>query len=260
MAGQDYFKASSLLARLMDDLLANGVRPPTGQAHSRAIEEGRGNADLPGLIQQARITWSQAERGEQTWEQVMTRLLAAFGSAIALDSQLPPKVRYEQARARYEATPSEILLHQLMLRAFEAREYAATSTYLAMDRAETLRRFPPKAAGVMINRLDTIDGILKLEAGDVAGAVQALADSAKAVEQSREGRRLWQPPVMLLAQRLLRAGQTAAVIEYLEACAQFEYLGSEEYTDIGRNPYAPSQMLADIRAGREPQFTNLGIY
>jgi hypothetical protein len=65
---------------------------------------------------------------------------------------------------------------------------------------------------------------------------------------------------MLLAQRLLRAGQSAPVVAYLEVCAQFEYSGGEEYTDQGRNPHSPSQMISAIRAGVEPQFIGLDIY
>ncbi|MEO8663743.1 MAG: hypothetical protein ABI693_35125 [Bryobacteraceae bacterium] len=67
----------------MDDLLAVGVPPLTGQAHRQAADSGRANGDLVGLVKQARLTWSQAGWGEQPWSDVMVR---------------PPTVRYEQAR------------------------------------------------------------------------------------------------------------------------------------------------------------------
>ncbi|HXJ41315.1 MAG TPA: hypothetical protein VNH18_18685 [Bryobacteraceae bacterium] len=260
IAAQDYYKADFLLGSLMDDLLSVGVPPLTGQAYRRAADSGRENGDLVGLVQQARLTWSQAARDEQPWAQVMVRLFIAFSSAVALDSQLPPTVRYEQARTRYEAAPSIILLHQLTRRAFEAGEYAATSKYLIQERAETSHAYPPEAAGLILHRLETLTGILKLGAGDVAGAIQALTDSARALQQYRAGRRLREAPRMLLAVRLLRAGQSAPVLAYLEVCAQFEYPGGEEYTDEGRNPHSPSQMISAIRAGVEPQFSGLDIY
>ena len=244
IAAQDYYKANGLLGSLMDDLLAVGVPPLTGQLHRRAADAGRRDGDLVGLIRQARLTWSQAARHEQPWAEVMVRLFVAFSSAVALDSQLPPTVRYQQARTRYEAAPSIILLHQLTLRAFEAGEYAATSMYLIEEHAETSRLYPPEAAGFILHRLETLNGILKLDAGDMAGAIQALADSARDLQESRVGRRLREAPRMLLAQRLFRAGQFAPVLAYLEACAQFEYAGGEEYTDEGgRNPRSPSQMI-----------------
>jgi hypothetical protein len=84
-----------------------------------------------------------------------------------------------------------------------------------------------------------VTGILKLDAGDVAGAVQALTDSASALQQYRAGRRLREAPRMLLAKRLFQAGQSARVLAYLAVCAQFEYPGGEEYTDEGRNPRSP---------------------
>jgi hypothetical protein len=94
----------------------------------------------------------------------------------------------------------------------------------------------------------------------VAGAAQALTDSAIALQQYRASRRLREAPRMLLAKRLFQAGQSAPVLAYLEVCAQFEYPGGEEYTDEGRNPHSPSQMLSAIRAGVEPQFSNLDMY
>ena len=60
---------------------------------------------------------------------------------------------------------------------------------------------------------------------------------------------------MLLAQELLRAAQLKPVLAYLDICAQFEYSGGEEYTDIGKNPYAPAQLKAAILSGVEPQFS-----
>jgi hypothetical protein len=260
IAAQDYYKANSLLGSLIDDLLAVGVPPLTGQAHRLAANLGRENGDLVGLVRQARLTWSQAARDEQPWAQVMVRLFVAFSSAVALDSQLPPTIRYEQARTRYEAAPSIILLHQLTLRAFEAGEHAATLKYLKQERAEISVLYPPEAAGLILHRLETMTGILKLDAGDVAGAAQALTDSAIALQQYRASRRLREAPRMLLAKRLFQAGQSAPVLAYLEVCAQFEYPGGEEYTDEGRNPHSPSQMLSAIRAGVEPQFSNLDMY
>jgi len=261
VAAQDYYNANDLLGSLMNDLLAVGVSALTGQAHGRAVDLGRKNSDLVGLVRQARLTWSQAARNEQPWAQVMVRLLVAFSSAVALDSQLPPTVRYEQARTRYEAAPSSIPLHQLTLRAFEAGEYAATLKYVKQERAEIFQVYPPEVAGSILNGLETMTGILKLDAGDVAGAVQALTDSASALQINiAPGSRLLEAPRMLLAKRLFQAGQSAPVLTYLEVCAQFKYPGGEEYTDEGRNPHAPSQMISAIRAGVEPQFSGLDIY
>jgi hypothetical protein len=112
IAVQDYYKADVLLGNLMDDLLAVGVPPLTGQARRRAADSGRESGDLAALVQEARLTWSQAARDEQPWAEIMVRLFVAFSSAVALDSRLPPTIRYEQARTRYEAAPSIILLHQ----------------------------------------------------------------------------------------------------------------------------------------------------
>jgi hypothetical protein len=260
IAAQDYFKADVLLGSLMNDLLALHVQPPVGQAHRQAWDSGRENSDLVGLVREARLTWSQAARNEQPWDEVMVRLLIASGSAVALDTRLPLAVRYEQARTRYEAAPSFILLHQLTLRAYEAGEYGAALKYVIQDRAETLRIFPPESAGLIINRLETLIGILKLDAGDLEGALQALTNSASALQQNRGERRLREAPRMLLAKKLLHAGQSAPVLAYLEVCAQFEYPGGEEYTDEGRNPSSPSQMISAIRGGAEPQFTGLDIY
>jgi hypothetical protein len=103
------------------------------------MDAGRENRDFTGLVQQARLTWIQATRSKQSWVQVMARLSVAFSSAVTLNSALPPALRYEQARARYAAAPSIILLHQLMLSAFEAGEYAATSKYILQKRAEIPR-------------------------------------------------------------------------------------------------------------------------
>lgn len=260
IAAQDYYRANVLLGTLMDDLFMAGIPPLVGQVHRRAADLGRENADLTGLVREARLTWSQATRDERPWTEVMVRLFVAFSSASALDSHLPSRVRYEQARARYEAAPSIILLHQLTLRAFEARESVATLSYLEQERAETSRAYSPEAAGLILNRLETIAGILKLESGDVPGALQALKDSASALQPYSPGRRLREAPRMLLAKKLFQAGQSAAVLEYLGVCVQFEYPGSQEYTDHARNPHAPSQMISAIRSGIEPQFSGLDIY
>jgi hypothetical protein len=152
-------------------------------------------------------------------------------------------------------------LHQLTLRAFEALEYTATSKYILRERAEIPRAYPPEAAGPILHRLETLSGILKMEAGDVAGAVDALNESARALKQYR-GRSLPEAPRMLLAQKLLRARQSAPVFAYLDICAQFEYPGGEEYTDEGKNPSSPAQLKAAILAGAEPQFSpgTLAVY
>ncbi len=186
-------------------------------------------------------------------------------SAVALDTRLPASQRYEQARKRYEVAPSYTLLHQLTLRAYEANEYVAALSYATDDRTETLRIFfRQKLRDLILNRLDTLIGILKLNADDTAGAVQALADSGNDLKQSSVSPgprpRLRQAPNLMLASKLLHAGQSAPVIAYLEVCAQFEYPGGEEYTDEGRNPLAPSQIIAAIRAGGEPQFGGFEIY
>lgn len=260
IGAQDYFKANVLIGRLMDDLLAAGVPPLVGQAHRSAFDSGHGNADLAGLVREASLAWSQAARDETPWAEVMARLLVAFSSAAALDSQLPPSVRYEQARARYEAAPSIILLHQLTLRAFEAGEAAATLEYLTQEYAETSAAYSPEAAGLALHRLETVAGLVKLQAGDVAGGLQALKDSASALEQYRAGQRLREAPRMLLAKKLFLAGQSAAVLDYFSVCAQFKYPGGDEYTDEGPNPHSPSQIISAIRAGVEPQFAALDIY
>jgi hypothetical protein len=216
------------------------------------MDAGRNNRDLVGLVQQARLTWVRATRDEQPWSQVMVDLSIAFSSAVTLDSALPPALRYQQARARYEAAPSNILLHQLTLRAYEAGEYDATSKYVAEERKQIPRAYSD-AAGPILNRLETLAGILELKAGNVAGAVEALTKSAAALKQYR-GRRLIQAPSMLLAQELLRVGQSAPVLAYLDVCAQFDYPGGEEYTDVGKNPSSPAQLKSAILAGRNPQF------
>jgi len=53
---------------------------------------------------------------------------------------------------------------------------------------------------------------------------------------------------------LLKAGQPRAVVASLAVFAQFEYPGSEEYTDAGRNPSSPAGFKAAILAGEAPQF------
>jgi hypothetical protein len=201
--GQDFFKVNSLVGELMNSLLTAGVRPLVGAAHREAMDAGRNNRDLVGLVQQARLTWVRATRDEQPWSQVMVDLSIAFSSAVTLDSALPPALRYQQARARYEAAPSIILLHQLTVRAFEAGEYDATSKYVAEERKQIPRAYSPDAAGPILNRLETLAGILELKAGNVAGAVEALNKSAAALKQYR-GRRLIQAPSMLLAQDVLQ--------------------------------------------------------
>jgi hypothetical protein len=253
IASQDYYKANSLLGKLMNDLLAAGVPPLTGKAHREAMDAGRQNRDLTGFVQQARLEWNQAMRGEQSWQRVMVRLSVAFSSAVTLDSALPPALRYEQARARYAASPSIMLLHQLTLRAFEAGEYAATSKYLVQERAEIPRAYPPEAAGPILHRLETLAGILRMRAGDIAGAVAAFQESARVLKPFR-GRRLREAPRMLLAQKLLLAGQSAPVLAFLDICAKIEYPGGEQYTDVGRNPSSPAQLKSAILAGTEPQF------
>jgi hypothetical protein len=67
---------------------------------------------------------------------------------------------------------------------------------------------------------------------------------------------------MLLAQELLRAGQAAPVLAYLDICAQFEYPGGEEQTDEGKNPSSPAELKSAILAGAKPQFSpgTLQIY
>ncbi len=260
IAARDYYQANSLLGSLSDDLLAAGVSPVIGEAYRRAMDSGRENSDLAGLVQQARVAWNHATRGEQPWDEVMVRLLVAFSSAVVLDSRLPPSVRYEQALARYQATPSNILLQQLTIRAFEAGEHEATLKYVNQLRAEMTWVMSPEAAAASSNRLDTIEGVVKLDMGDLSGALQALAASGSALQQVLPARRLFEAPRMLLAKRLLQAGQATPVIAYLEVCAKFTYRGGEEYSDEGRNPYSPSQIIAAIRAGAQPQFSNPDIY
>jgi hypothetical protein len=102
---------------------------------------------------------------------------------------------------------------------------------------------------------------LKLNAGDVTGAVQALADSAASLDRSGK-RKLQAAPRMLLAQKLLQVGQIGPVLAYLEECSRFEYPGGEARTDEGNNPFSPAGLAAAIRAGIEPQFApgTLEIY
>lgn len=251
---QDFVQANSLLGELIDSLLAAGEPPIVGAADRRAMDAGRGNHDVTGLVRQARLTWVRAARNEQPWSQVMVDLSIAFSSASTLESGLPPALRYQQARARYEAAPSIIRLHQLTLRAFEAGEYAATSKYVAEERKQIPGAYGPEGSGLVLNRLETLAGILELKAGNVAGGVEALSRSAAALKQC-PAHRLIHAPGMLLAQELLRAAQLKPVLAYLDICAQFEYSGGEEYTDIGKNPYAPAQLKAAILSGVEPQFS-----
>jgi len=252
IAVRDYYKANSLLGALTDDLVAAGVPPLTGDAAQQVMDAGQRDRDLEVLVQRARDAWTQATRGERPWDDVMIRLEEAFSSAVALNATLPPALRYEQARARYEAVPSIILLHQLILRAFEAGEYAVASKYIAEERKQIPHAYS-EAAGPILNRLETLAGILALKDGNLAGAIQALKRSGDALKQHPE-RRLQQPPGMLLAKQLYKVGQVAAVVDYLDVCAQFEYPGGEEYTDIGPNRSSPAHLKADILAGVSPQF------
>ena len=108
-------------------------------------------------------------------------------------------------------------------------------------------------ARFLINRLETLAGILALRDGNLAGAMEALKRSGDALNQYT-GRRLERPPGMLLAEQLFKAGQLPAVVAYLDVCAQFEYPGSEEHTDEGRNPSSPASLKTAILAGEAPQF------
>lgn len=182
----------------------------------------------------------------------MIRLEEASSSSVALEATLPPALRYEQARARYEAVPSIILLHQLILRAFEAGEYAVASKYIAEERKQIPHAYS-QGAGPILNRLETLAGIIALKEGNLAGAIQALKRSGNALKQHSE-RRLWEQPGMLLAEQLFKTGQVAAVVDYLDVCAQFDYPGGEEYTDIGPNRGSPAHLKAAILAGASPQF------
>jgi hypothetical protein len=256
----DFLKANSLLGQLMDSLLATGVPPLVGQAHRRAMDAGRENRDLIGLVRQARLTWLRAMREEQAWSQVMVDLSIAFASSVTLDAALPPALRYQQARARYEAAPSITLLHQLTLRAFEAGEYEDTSKYIAEERKQIPRAYS-EHAGPILARLETLEGLVELKMGNVAAAIEALDKSGAALKQY-QGNRLIGPPPMLLAKELLQLGRSAPVLAYLDICAQFEYPGGEEYTDEGRNPSSPAQLKSAILAGGKPQFSpgTLQIY
>lgn len=248
IAAQDYYKGSNLLGTLMNDLLAVGVSPPTGAAHREATDRGRDNRDVNGLARDARRAWDQAARNEQPWAQAMNRLLMAFSSAVYLDLELPPAVRYEQARARYEADGSGILLHQLMLRAFEADEYADAARYVVERRKQIPRAFPGASAGPILHRLETLAGVVALKLGNVEGAVEALARSAEALKQVQE-RRLDRAPSMRLAHELLRIGQMTPVIAFLDVCAEFSF------PDEGER--APARLKAAILAGQEPRFDGM---
>ncbi len=166
IASEDYFKANGLLGSLMDSLVAVGVPPLTGQAHRTASDRGRENRDLHTLIQQAQFAWRQAIGGRQTWDQVMVQLAEASSSSVTLDYELPASVRYEQARSRYQSAPSIVLLHQMTLRAYEAGAFADTSMYLAQERVEIPKAYG-RFAGPSLHRLETLDGILKFNAGDI---------------------------------------------------------------------------------------------
>ena len=251
---QDFFKANALLGVLIDSLGSAGVPPLVGQAHRRAMEAGRENHNLVGLVQQARLSWLRAARDEQPWSQVMVDLFIAFSSSVTLDAALPPALRYQQARTRYEAAPSIILLHQLTLRAFEAGEYDATSKYIAEERKQIPRTYSDYA-GPILARLETLEGLVELKMGNVAAAVQALDKSGTALKQY-QGHRLIEPPPMLLAKELLQAGQSVPVLAYLDICAQYEYPGGEVYTDDGPNLSSPAQLKLAILAGRKPQFSS----
>ena len=97
------------------------------------------------------------------------------------------------------------------------------------------------------------EDILALKDGNLGSAIQALKRSGHALEQHTE-RRLQRPPGMLLAQQWFIVGQVAAVVDYLDVCAQFEYPGGEEYTDIGPNRSSPAHLKAAILSGESPQF------
>lgn len=252
IAARDYYRTNSLLGELMNDLLAAGVPPLTGAAHRQVMEAGRENRDIIELVRKTRVAWTRAARGEQPWDEVRIPLSEAFSSAVGLDATLPPALRYEQARVRYQAVPSIILLHQLTLRAFEAGEYGAASKYIDEER----QRIPlaySQAAGPILNRLEMLAGILALKDGNLGGAVQALRRSGDALKLYPE-RRLQRAPGMLLAEQLWKAGQSSAVAAYLDICARFEYFGGEEYTDEGRNPSSPARLKAAILAGEVPRF------
>lgn len=257
---QDFFKANSLLGEITNSLLKVGVPPLVGQAHDRAWAAGRENRDLAGLVQQARLTWLRATREEQPWSQVMVDLFVAFSSSVALDAALPPALRYQQARARYEADPSIGHLHQLTLRAFEAGEYDAASKYIAEERKQIPHAYS-EYAGPVLARLETLEGLVELKMGNVAAAVEALEKSGAALKQY-QGHRLIEPPPMLLAKELLQAGQSVPVLAYLDISEQFDYPGSQEHTDVGKNPSSPTQLKSAILAGGKPQFSpgTLRIY
>jgi hypothetical protein len=249
---RDYYKANSLLGTLTNDLLAAGVPPLTGTTAQRVTDAGRRNRDIAVLVQRAQVAWTQATGAEQPWDEVMIRLSEASSSAVVLDTALPQALRYDQAHARYDAVPSIILLHQLILRAFEAGEYGVASKYIAEERKQIPHAYSG-ASGPILNRLETLAGILALKDGNLADAIQALKRSGDALKQHTE-RRLQRPPGMLLAQQLFKVGGVAAVVDYLDVCAQFEYPGGEEYTDEGPNPSSAAHLKAAILAGESPQF------
>ncbi|MBC7926086.1 MAG: hypothetical protein H7039_10565 [Bryobacteraceae bacterium] len=249
---QDYQKANDLLGQLMTSLMSSGVPPLIGTAHREVMDAGRDDPDLRKLVQQSREAWARAVSNQQPWTDAMVRLSKAFSSAVTLDAALPLALRYQQARARYAADPSIIRLHQVELRAFEAGEYAAARKFVDEERIQIPRAYRDHA-GVILNRLETLAGVIALKQGYLAAALDALNRSALALSQHHE-RRLLRPPGMLLAQQLLQKGQAEAVLAYIEVCAQFEYPTGEEYTDEGPNPSFPAHLKAAIKAGKQPGF------
>ena len=134
-----------------------------------------------------------------------------------------------------------VQLGRCLLKAFARQDYQAVRRTAAEYLRAAERHRSSANYGNAIHQVNTLLGLIELEADRAERAKRYLLDSAR-TPGSRQLRAFG--PSMLLAQRMLERGHRKAVIEYLEACGSIWRLSFGQLWRWRRQ----------IRQGRTPNF------
>lgn len=202
-----------------------------------AFAEARAENPQPrNNLEQAQIKIKSGELDD-----VLYYLQAALASIEALHRRLPVKSRYLNDGAYAESTSNPVLLNSAARLALESGD-ADTATQFN-ERSFTLirTRFKPPMSGFLLHRAHTTRGMILAAKNDWEQASAELRRSVEAADASG-----WpQGPGMVLAQRLLEAGQTKSVLDYLDACGQIGWTAGSPRLEAWK---------AAVRSGVRPTF------
>ncbi len=206
VAAANFQGALATLEAMEAELKSSGARF-TPEDRLAARKAGKGQA-MPGpWLQQMRAAFVAHD-----WKGMAFALEAAKVGVFYSDRSAPPEVRYRNAKAIVEATPTIEARHTLAKRAYETGRHAE-----ALEHAKAVIERLEAGAKRDFDRLRlsqayTVEGAAYLALQDVAQAKKSLLRSGQVIPRSSS---LIMEPNLFLAERLLDRLEFEAVRQYV---------------------------------------------